>query len=259
MKRERIFASLLPVVLVTVVLVGAWLWLGSYTRHGEQITVPELTGLSLRDAQQRVEGLGITVEVVDSVYNDDAPKATVTDQDPKAGRGVKPGRTVYLVMNARQPKMIDMPALVDLSKRQAMSVLEILGLRIGNIEYRPDPCTDCVVAQLYRGEPIAPDARIRRGEAITLVLGSGPDGVRVPVPDIVGLSWNESKAVLNMAGLNLGAVIGFAGCADNMHCDTALARVARQSPEAIITNTIGAGGSIDVWLTLEPLDNSDEP
>jgi hypothetical protein len=75
---------------------------------------------------------------------------------------VKPGRKVYLVLNANQPKMIDMPGLVDLSKRQAMSVLEIVGLKVKELQYRPDPCLDCVIEQRYKGLPIAANDKIRR-------------------------------------------------------------------------------------------------
>jgi hypothetical protein len=125
---------------------------------------------------------------------EDRPKGSVVDQDPDAGREVKPGRKVYLVLNAHQPKMIDMPQLVDLSKRQALSVLEILGLKVRELLYKPDPCTDCVIAQLYKGRPIAADERIRRGEAITLVLGAGERGERVPVPALVGLTQRRCAA-----------------------------------------------------------------
>ena len=100
------------------------------------------------------------------------PKGTVVEQDPVAGAEVKPDRKVYLVMNAMQPQMIDVPDLVDMSKRQAISVLEILGLRVAELRYEPDPCVDCVIEQLYREQPIAPDAKCGR-EAIVLVLGSG--------------------------------------------------------------------------------------
>ncbi|MCB0812521.1 MAG: PASTA domain-containing protein, partial [Flavobacteriales bacterium] len=62
------------------------------------------------------------VEVIDSVHSDERPKGTVVEQDPVAGAEVKPDRKVYLVMNAMQPQMIDMPDLVDMSKRQAISV-----------------------------------------------------------------------------------------------------------------------------------------
>lgn len=247
---KRIFMLILPVVIAAALLVGAWLWLGIYTRHNDTVTVPDLAAMHVADASDRLEALGLHAEVIDSVYSEESPKSTVVDQDPDPGHAVKPGRTIYLVMNASQPKMQSMPQLVNLSKRQAISVLEILGLKVAELQYRPDLCLDCVVAQLYKGQPIAADARIRRGESVTLVLGSGMEGERVPVPDVRGMRYEEMKAVLNMASLNVGLVVEVAGC-DNSGCDTALAWVVRQTPMPAQNATIGPGGLIDVWLTMD--------
>ncbi len=145
--------------------------------------------------------------------------------------------------------MINMPKLVDLSKRQAISVMDIIGLKVEELQYRPDPCVDCVIAQLYKGKPILPESRIRRGEAITLVLGQGQHGSRVPVPDLRGLTNAEVQAVLNMSSLNLGVIATCDGC--NTSGDSAFARVRRQSPGAGANNMISLGSAIDIWLTAD--------
>lgn len=240
---------LAPLGVAGLLLFGAWGYLNVYTRHNAKATVPDLKGLTEEEARARLAENGLGLEVIDVVYNDEAPKSTVVDQDPDAGKDVKPGRTIYLVMNASEPKMLDMPQLVSLSKRQAISVLDILGIKVKELQYRPDPCVDCVVAQLYKGKPIAAESRIRRGEAVTLVLGSGMDGQRVQVMDIRSLRMAELKEILNLASLNLGVVVECEGC--NTAADSALARVSRQSPEPYHNNMIGIGGAIDVWLTTD--------
>jgi beta-lactam-binding protein with PASTA domain len=253
---KRLFLILAPLALALALLLGAWLWLGVYTRHNEKVTVPDLKTSGIAEATRRLEALGLHAEVIDSVYSDEVPKGSVVDQDPHAGKDVKPDRTIYLVMNASQPKMLNMPALVNLSKRQAMSVLEIVGLKVAELQYRPDPCMECVVAQLYMGREIAPEERIRKGEAVTLVLGSGQNGERVPVPDVRGMGFEEMKAVLNMASLNLGLVVEVQGCG-NSGCDTALAKVVRQSPSPDRNSMIAPGGLVDVWLTMDTLATAD--
>lgn len=247
---KRFLLILAPVAIALLILLGAWLWLGSYTRHSVSKKVPDLRARTFEEASQVLEAMGLHAEVIDSVYTDDAPKGSVVDQDPDSGKFVKPDRTVYLVMNASQPKMLNMPDLVNLSKRQAISVLDIIGLKVSEIQYRPDPCLDCVLAQLYKGQPIAADARIRKGEPITLVLGQGQNGERVPVPDVRGMGFEEMKAVLSLAALKLGLVVEVAGCG-NSGCDTALATVARQSPTSSPGNLISPGGLVDVWLTMD--------
>jgi eukaryotic-like serine/threonine-protein kinase len=250
--KKRMMRAALPLAAAVVLLVLSWAWLNSYTRHSARVTVPGLKGLSFEEARTKLAELDLRVEVIDSVFNDEVPKSSVVDQDPAEGKEVKPDRLIYVVMNASQPKMLDMPQLVNLSKRQAISVLDILGIKVKDVQYRPDPCSDCVVAQLYKGKPIKAETRIRRGDAITLVLGSGMKGERVQVPDVRGKALSEVKAVLTLASLNLGVIVECPGC--NTAADTALARVVRQTPEPYHNNLIGAGGMIDVWLTLDSTD-----
>lgn len=246
---KRWIPVLAPLVVALLLLLGGWAWLRSYTRHSAIMRVPDLAGASFSEAEALLAKRDLTAVVIDSVYVDDRPKGSVVDQDPDAGMDVKPGRKVYLVLNASQPKMIDMPKLVDLSKRQALSVLEILGLRVKELQYKADPCVDCVIAQLYKGKPIAPDERIRRGEAVTLVLGAGERGERVPVPDLRGLTSADVQLVLNMASLNLGIVVECQGC--NTAADSTFARVRRQSPQPGASNRIALGSAIDLWLTAD--------
>ncbi|MCB0790345.1 MAG: PASTA domain-containing protein [Flavobacteriales bacterium] len=245
----RPLVLLLPLLVAALLLFMGWSWLKSYTRHGQAVRIPDLTGLSLAEADALLGERGLDVMVIDSVYSDEAPKGTVVDQDPDQGLDVKPGRKIYIVLNATQPKMLNMPHLVDLSKRQAISVLDIIGLKVKDLRYRPDACVDCVLEQLYQGAPIAPETRIRRGEAVTLVLGSGLSGERVPVPDMTGLTLAELAAVLNMASLNVGVVAECRGC--NTSVDSALARVYRQSPAPGTNSWIAMGGLIDVWLNAD--------
>lgn len=244
----HILRPILPLLVLLLLLLGGWAWLRSYTLHGSSMRVPDLQGLSFDEAEDVLQKRELQAVVIDSVYTAAAAKGAVVDQDPEPGMEVKPGRKVYLVINASQPKMMNMPDLVDLSKRQALSVADILGLKVKELVYKPDPCTDCVIEQLYKGEPIAPDARIRRGEAITLVLGSGEKGERVPVPDLHGLAMADVRMVLNMASLSMGLVVECKGC--NTVADSAFARVVRQSPTSG-NNRITLGSTIDLWLTTD--------
>lgn len=249
MARNRFVSFLLPLVVVVVILLGGWLWLRAYTKHNDVRRVPDLKGMTLQEITELLASRELTAVVIDSVHTDELPRGTAVDQDPDAGDEVKPGRKVYLVLNANQPKMLNMPRLIDLSKRQAISVIEILGLKVQELQYKPDPCVDCVIDQLYKGVRIEPEERIRRGEAITLVLGSGDKGERVPVPDLLGLTNAEVGMVLNMASLNLGVVVACDGC--NTAADSALARVRRQSPGAGANDRIAMGSTIDIWLTAD--------
>lgn len=248
---KRALPFLAPVAVATALLLAGWAWLRWYTRHNVTARVPDLQGQSVAEAEAMLAKRDLLALVIDSVHTDELPKGSVVDQDPDAGKEVKPGRTVYLTLNSSQPKMIDMPDVTMISKRQAMSVLEILGLKVREVQYTPDPkAVDLVLKQLHKGRPIEPGTRIRRGDAITLVVGSpmGVEGGQAMVPDLKGLTYAETGTVLSMAGVKLGIVVVCEGC--NTRADSAFARVRRQSPAAS-GNSMTMGGTIDIWLTTD--------
>jgi eukaryotic-like serine/threonine-protein kinase len=243
--RSGIFHALAPVVTVLGALVAGYAWVGSYTRHGQEVEVPSVAALTLSEAEQLLTSAGLLALVVDSMHSNEAPKGSVLGQDPRAGSEVKPGRKVYLTMNAIQPKMVNVPTLVDLSKRQALSVLDIVGLRVREFRHRPDPCTDCVLEALYKGAPIQPDTRIPQGEQLVLVLGSGPGNQLVPLPDLYGQDLAAARGTLTAVSLGVGALF-CEGC--NTATDSALARVYRQLPSTS-TTSVALGSNVDIWLS----------
>src|SRR6185436_19864453 len=99
--KSKLFFKHLVIALscLGLVLWSVFLFLSSYTLHGETIAVPKLEGLYLNKAQEALEGKKLKVIVVDSVFNDDLPGGTVIDQNPSAGFNVKLNRTVYLTIN----------------------------------------------------------------------------------------------------------------------------------------------------------------
>ena len=112
-------------------------------------------------------------ELSDSVYDDRAKRGSVIEQNPRPGNEVKPGRTVYLTVNAFYPRMITVPALTDISLRQARSILTGLGIK--NIveipvesEYR-----ELVLSAEYRGAPMRAGMRIPIDSKVTLRYGDG--------------------------------------------------------------------------------------
>lgn len=163
-------------LMILVGLLIAWLamlWLGVWTRHGQSIAVPSVTAMPYDRAVTDLNDHGLTGIVADSVYDTRTRPGTVIDQNPKAGTTVKEGREVFLTINAFSPKMITLPALTDISVRQARSILE--GLDITDIqEVRvPSDFKDLVLGVKYRGARLMPGARVPVNARVILEVGEG--------------------------------------------------------------------------------------
>ena len=243
-----------------IILFLAFAWMSNYTEHGDTQPVPDLVNMDVSEAQRLIEQENLRLEVEDSVFVEDAVPGTVVSQNPPATyldpkdstvqlNMVKSQRKVYVSIASYLPPKVEVPDLVGKSKRSALNLLEIIGLRVGQMRYEPDQvCTDCVLEQLYDGQPIAPGTRLFKGESIVLVLGR-KDAQYVSIPKIEGFTYAEAQNILNRVSLNLGGVIG--GCDE---CETK-----RDTMESFVLRQLPAWGSstslgtpIEVHLTQDP-------
>jgi beta-lactam-binding protein with PASTA domain len=145
--------------------------------------------------------------------------------------------------------MVVMPDLAGKSRRIAVPMLEISGLELEALTYRPDEsCTDCVLDQLYLGKPIAPGRQIRKGEKVTLVLGQRSNQL-TSVPRLLGISYQDAYALLNAYSLNMGEVLSCQGCETAE--DTTNAFVINQIP--LPHEDASLGSFVDLYLSTDSL------
>jgi len=238
----------ITLVLIFSSLIGVYFYLGSYTHHGEKISVPELRGLMPDQVADSIKGKQLQVLIIDSsLFDPKKPKRCVLDQDPAPGTFVKENRTIYLSINKEVPSQVKMPDLVDASYRQAEGLLQSFGLQVGQLIYKPDMAKNAVLGQQYRGREIKPGTLIARGSKVDLVLGDGLSDTKMEVPNLVGLTLREASEALAAAMLNRGAVI-----ADETVKDTLSARVYRQLPGATSGAALGQGGAVDLFISENP-------
>ncbi len=171
--KKLLLNLLLMAVAGFVILWLSMVWLGYWTRHGDTISVPSVRSMPFDKAVGSLSQQGLVGIVSDSVYDNRTAPGTVIEQNPKAGTVVKEGREVFLTINAFSPKMVTLPALTDISLRQARSILE--GLDIVNIVERrvPSDFKDLVVGVRYKGARLMPGARVPVNASIELEVGEG--------------------------------------------------------------------------------------
>lgn len=169
-----LWGNLLAMVVVVCLLVFlTFKGLEIYTRHGQDITVPSLKGMSYEKAKITLESLKLQCNVADSGYMPRLPANTVLDQSVKTGSKVKEGRVINVTINSATPPTIVMPDLADNSSlREAQSRLRAIGLTLTPTEYINGE-KDWVYEVKCDGKNIAAGTRISITSKITLVAGDG--------------------------------------------------------------------------------------
>lgn len=219
-----------------------------YTHHGEAISVPDFSGLTIEQAQRMADSKDFKVEVSDSVHFQDKEKGTIVSQVPTADSKVKTGRTIYLIVNGQEAEKVPMPDLTGISVRQATSDAEIFGLKIGKLRYVPDISTT-VLEQSIKGKPVKANTLIIKGSTIDLVVGKGESNENTFIPNVLGLTNDEAEQKLSSLSLNIGVAV-YDGTVKSTR-DSTKARIWKQHPKSGNDSDIKLGSYIDIWLTLD--------
>lgn len=196
-----LIAALVAIVLFVFVII----WLKRYTMHGNEVTIPQVTGMSQEEAEIVLRGNGLYLVVVDSTYSDKAPLGTVVEQTPPALSHAKPDRPVYVVMNARTKQLIPLPELHDVSYRQAEATLRSIGLKVSNVQYEPSLYPDNVLDVRAEGRSLNEGTRLPEGSGVTLVIGRRQGTSNVEVPNLLGMTLAQARTTLLKIGLTIGA------------------------------------------------------
>ncbi len=185
--RQLLFAVIAMVVISFFIL----MWLKSSTNHEQKIRVPSLAKMLLEDVDDKLSGLELRFEILDSSnYNPDFPKYSVIEQIPKAGEYVKENRKIYITLNRSGYSFLTIPEVVGKTRRQAEPTLIAMGFKIGEITYRPYIAEDEVLELMHKGKKIAPGDELQKTEVIDLVLGDGSGNLR---RDVEAPKTNEQK------------------------------------------------------------------
>lgn len=168
-------AVLAIVLLVFIVL----RWLGSTTNHGEFVEVPDVSKMSVMDMRNVVEEANLRYEVLDSAnFNPDYPRFSIIEQDPAAGNKVKEGRKIYLTVNPSGYKKVTLPNVIQVTQRNATSMLRAVGLDVQRTTYIDQIGKDMVYYVKFKGKQVSEGQKIPKTSKVELVCGNGRIGER---------------------------------------------------------------------------------
>lgn len=165
----------------------------SYTRYDVSIRVPNVENRSYDEARQLIEERNLRVERQVGRYNPNVERNVVVDQTPLPNADVKPGRRVYLTVNAGEAPMVNLPDLTGMSVREAENRISSLGLEVG--ETQPDSIPSPYANTVTRQRP-APGDSLREGRTVDIWYSTGLGNETVEVPDVVGQTVAEAKNYL---------------------------------------------------------------
>lgn len=166
---SKTFAVILLILFLILWLIDSCV-MPPYVHSITTIKVPNITGLSLKKADDIVKNSKLRVADVREVYNETVPKGYIISQLPFAGSEVREGRRLYITVS-RGIEKITVPYVIGKLERVAWIDIMRLGFNIGNIEYvERDDKPDGVVLAQYPHYGV----NLPYGATINLIVSQAP-------------------------------------------------------------------------------------
>lgn len=134
----------------------------------EQVTVPDLRGMSADEAQRVLASYGLNGQQGDTVFSDDVEENRVAQQDIAAGTTAYKGDTITFHLS-KGPETASVPNVQGLDFETARDRLEAAGFTV-SLQWRDDSAAvNTVIRQNVTGTA-------KLGTTITLTISNGPAG-----------------------------------------------------------------------------------
>ena len=168
------WAHLLAMLLVMLLFcIGVKVGLDIYTRHGQEVEVPNLMNMSFDQAKLLLDEYDLNIQVADSGYNKRMPADCILAQMPGATAKVKAGHIIYVTVNSPSSPTVTIPDIIDNSSlREAEAKLAAMGFKLLPPK-RIVGEKDWVYGIISRGRRVGTGDRVSTDAPLTLIVGTG--------------------------------------------------------------------------------------
>jgi serine/threonine-protein kinase len=186
-------------VLVAAAMIAGWQALNAYVNVGE-VTVPDLRGRPFEEAQALASSGRLQLAVLRRDFSERHPMNAIIDQDPPPGQRVRENRVISVVIS-QGPQMVEVPDVSRRSLTEARFLLDQARLSLGEVREDYD---DQFPRGLVVSQDPQPFSRVARRSPVKVIVSKGPE--LIAVPDLVGKTLDEGRAILHRVGVALGRV-----------------------------------------------------
>src|SRR5690606_3425019 len=133
--------------------------------------------------------------------------------------------------------------LIDGSLTNAEAVLRGSELKRGKVRFVRGPFLNVVKEMQINGNKVVPGVPVPKGTVVDLVVMDG-GSTKVPVPNVIGISYEDAKVLLLGSNLNFGEIQLIGG--DTTNRNPVILKQEPTSGEIVLV-----GDVVDVWIGAE--------
>ncbi len=235
--------GLLAIIAMAGILIMDWIVMPLYTRHGDEVEMPNITSMRFEEAMRPIQEAGFVLVKDEERYSKEHPSGYVIEQNPPPHSRVKPGRRVYVVVS-RGEKRVLVPNLIGRSPRDAELLLRNQRLELGAVDQ--DFSNTYLLGEVMR-QSVPAGAEVTTNTRVNITISSGSEPLQFIVPALVGRTFQAAEKLIKEAGLRVGNITYT--IAPNLLPETIISQM--PLPNAIVEKD----SPVDLELSQVPTDN----
>ena len=195
--RFVIAAGIITAMLASLVFVAGFFLMPRLFVPRSEITLPDLTNMTLDEAREELETLGLQY-LIEYRFDEEFEENRIISQNPAPGRNVRENFPVELLVSTYE-NAGEVPDVIYSTLDDARFLLDDAGFTVGELEY---VFSDLPQGTVIRQTPRAGDAHVDGG-AVDLIISEGPEVAMIPMPSVVGVQFDSAKETLELLDLKV--------------------------------------------------------
>jgi serine/threonine protein kinase/beta-lactam-binding protein with PASTA domain len=210
------------------------------TQIKDGVVVPSLTGKTMDQAKQELNGTGLGIRQAGTASSDTVEKGQIISQDPADGKTVEKNTTIEVIISSgaadgSSKNTVDIPNVVGQSETDASAALTAKGFNVTKTtSYSSSVAEGYVISQTPNG-----DTQGKEGDTITLEISLGSE--KITVPDVSTSYKSEEQAREMLSQFNVSTTTKYSDTDAGIVIGQSLATGTQADPGASITITVSLG------------------
>ena len=210
------------------------------TQIKDGVVVPSLTGKTMDQAKQELNGTGLGIRQAGTASSDTVEKGQIISQDPADGKTVEKNTTIEVIISSgaadgSSENTVDIPNVVGQSETDASAALTAKGFNVTKTtSYSSSVAEGYVISQTPNG-----DTQGKEGDTITLEISLGSE--KITVPDVSTSYKSEEQAREMLSQFNVSTTTKYSDTDAGIVIEQSLAAGTQADPGASITITVSLG------------------
>jgi len=209
------------------------------TQIKDGVVVPSLTGKTMDQAKQELNGTGLGIRQAGTASSDTVEKGQIISQDPADGKTVEKNTTIEVIISSgsaagTSENTVEIPNVVGQSETDASAALTAKGFQVTKTTSYSSSVAEGYVISTPNG-----DTQGKEGDTITLEISLGSE--KITVPDVSTSYKSEEQAKELLSQFNVSTATKYSDTDAGIVIGQSLAAGTQADPGASITITVSLG------------------